>query len=495
MNVKEIHWEITNACNLNCKHCLSSSGAVRSKELTTEEAYRAINVFLDSGVSKIYFTGGEPFFRKDFLNILERVIALGIKVAIITNTTILQEEILTMIKKMDIELGISLEGADKEINDLIRGVGSFENIIRVLEFCQKLNIKTSLYTTINAINIDQITKIAEISKKYGCEHVHFNEITFGGRALDFSNELLLSERQKDQALELVNVATSKVFGEQLVEKDDGCWVDTKTLFMSSDGNLYVCSEIFQRQSEFTIGNIRSIALKSWAENYFLTYVQKSERCCYGVLRSKHVVFVYNTKSSCVLVSQKQEIKTLSQLYDIFEDVSKNIECDCKECSDADCMGYIWLLKREADRLFEKGVPIVQINDGPNFIHSFPVNEQGALILSVRYPPCSQLCTSSKRCNIYKERPLVCRIYPLGLETKEDGTVIWVLHKDCLHVRKLEERGLLLYFEQRLKNIINNISVLLLKEIVEAYCAVDRISIFPNGENSYIFLQEVKNVKV
>lgn len=159
------------------------------------------------------------------------------------------------------------------------------------------------------------------------------------------------------------------------------------------------------------------------------------------------------------------------------------------------MGYVWLLKQEAEQLYERGVPLVQVNNGPTFIHSFSSTVQGKLDLSVRYPPCSQLCAGSRRCSIYQDRPLVCHIYPIGLETRSDGMIVWALHRNCLHIRKMEERGSLPNFERRARDIINKLSPQLLEEIVETYRAVNAIASFQYGENNYTTLQEVYHVEV
>ncbi|OGH67747.1 MAG: hypothetical protein A3J66_00875 [Candidatus Magasanikbacteria bacterium RIFCSPHIGHO2_02_FULL_47_14] len=189
------------------------------------------------------------------------------------------------------------------------------------------------------------------------------------------------------------------------------------------------------------------------------------------------------------------IETLVQFYDELDVLYRGIEKDCYECRDPDCMGYIWLLKEEVERLYELSVPLVQVNNGPTFIHSFPIAANGQPDLSVRYPQCSQLCTDSRTCSIHEDRPWICRLYPLGLETEEDGTVVWALHQDCLHVRRLKERGLLSDFELRARNIINNLSPRLLEEIVKTYREVDVLSSFPNGENDYSCLQEVSHVEM
>lgn len=196
------------------------------------------------------------------------------------------------------------------------------------------------------------------------------------------------------------------------------------------------------------------------------------------------------------ISRPASIETLEELFNALDVLYSGIEESCRDCNDPDCMGYIWLLKEEADDLYERGVPLVEVNKKSTFIHSFPNTPEGQLNLSVRYPPCSQLCTENRRCGIHENRPLVCRLYPIGLETRQkDGIIVWALHRDCLYVRRLEERGLLSDFERRARKIINNLSPELFEEIVKTYRAVDAIASFPYGENNYTTLQEVRYVKV
>lgn len=188
-------------------------------------------------------------------------------------------------------------------------------------------------------------------------------------------------------------------------------------------------------------------------------------------------------------------ETLTHLNMALDELYQGIERDCRECQDRDCVGFTWLLKEDVDRLYDLGVSLVQVNNGPTFINSFPITAHGQPDLSAQRPSCSQLCNGIRRCSIHKDRPFVCHLYPLGLETKADGTVVWALHKDCLYTRRLEEINLISDFEQRARSIINNISPKLLKEIVEAYCSVDAISYYPEGENSYIDIKEIDHEQV
>ncbi len=490
MPLREIHWEVTNKCNLRCKHCLPMSGSARPRELTSEEAMVALKTFHAAGASKVFFTGGEPFSRKDFLGLLEQTVALGMRASVITNATLLSRVTLEKVKQLNVDLGISFDGADEMTNDAIRGRGSFRQAVNALKQCLDSGVSTTLYVTVTAASVEQLDNFARLAKEHSCKAIHFNEVTIAGRAVSFSDELSLSVEQKRCLPGMVAETTRAIFGEELSEMDESCWVDGVTLYMTADGNLYLCSEIFQRRSDLAIGNIRSFPFKVWLEQNVSAYADHGNRCCYGVRVSEHVVFVGNVAPECAFAPRKWGIETLSQLYDALDDLYRGIEQDCRDCRDPDCIGYIWLLKKEAERLYERGVPLVQVNNGPTFIHSFPVTADGHPDLSVRYPPCSQLCTDSRKCSIYQDRPLTCRLYPLGFETKADGKIVWALHRDCLHVRRMEERGSLPTFENRVRKIINNISPKLLEEIVKTYREVDAISSFPDGENNYSSLQEV-----
>lgn len=487
--LREVHWEVTNRCNLRCKHCLPASGPARDRELTTDEALAALESFRTAGVSSVNFTGGEPFGRKDWPILLERAVDLGMRTAVITNATRFHAATFAALHCLKTELGISLDGADEATNDAIRGQGSFKKAIGVLERCQQVGVPTTLYVTVTAANVHQVGSLAALAKAYACRGIHYNEVTLAGRALDFSAELALSAEEKAVLPELVAQAASDVFGEQISAMDESCFVDGETLYMAANGDLYVCSEVFQRRPELAIGNVRSFSFQSWLREKTSACAGNGHRCCYGMAVSPHVVFVGNIGLNCAF-APRQRIETLSQLYAVLDDLFQNIESDCRECQHADCKGYIWLLKEEARRLYERGVPLVRVNGGPTFIHSFPEKTNGELNLSVRYPSCSQLCTDSRRCSIHIDRPLVCHLYPLGPETTADGTIVWALHQDCLHVERMEARGTLPQFEHRVRSILDSLSPRLLGEIVETYRAVDAVSAFPDGDNRYLVIQEL-----
>ena len=124
-------WELTYACNLQCVHCLSSSGQRDPRELTTAEAKRVLDELHDLQVFYINIGGGEPMLRRDFFELVDYAIApnghgesIGVKFS--TNGTYLDAAAARRLATMDyLDVQISLDGTDAITNDHVRGVGSY----------------------------------------------------------------------------------------------------------------------------------------------------------------------------------------------------------------------------------------------------------------------------------------------------------------------------------------------------------------------------------
>ena len=86
-------WELTYACNLQCVHCLSSSGQRDDRELSTQQAFAVLDELRDLQVFYINIGGGEPMIRRDFFDIIEYSIANDIGVKFSTNGAFIDEEI------------------------------------------------------------------------------------------------------------------------------------------------------------------------------------------------------------------------------------------------------------------------------------------------------------------------------------------------------------------------------------------------------------------
>ena len=126
-------WELTYACNLACVHCLTSSGRRDPDELTTAEAKAVIDEFERMQVFYVNIGGGEPTVRPDFWELLDYAVDHHVGVKFSTNGFRITPERAAKLAATDyVDVQISLDGATAEVNDAVRGAGSYDAAMRAM---------------------------------------------------------------------------------------------------------------------------------------------------------------------------------------------------------------------------------------------------------------------------------------------------------------------------------------------------------------------------
>jgi molybdenum cofactor biosynthesis enzyme MoaA len=123
-------------CNLKCTHCfISCSPTNHSHEMLTLEAVRErLREAIPLGVREYYFTGGEPFMVPDILTMIGESLRQG-PVSVLTNGLLLSPDRCRRLKAISdaseysFDVRISIDGYTPEVNDPIRGAGTFEKIL------------------------------------------------------------------------------------------------------------------------------------------------------------------------------------------------------------------------------------------------------------------------------------------------------------------------------------------------------------------------------
>ena len=129
-------------CNLRCSHCFISCSPDNDAFgfLGLEEVLGWVERARSWGVKEYYLTGGEPFMNRDLPAMVERILEVG-PVSILTNGTLLRDRNLERMAAADrdsvysLEIRVSIDGPDPEMNDEVRGEGTFE---RAMDGVRKL---------------------------------------------------------------------------------------------------------------------------------------------------------------------------------------------------------------------------------------------------------------------------------------------------------------------------------------------------------------------
>ena len=162
-------WEVTYRCNLRCAHCLSSSGDEREGELTHAEARRLIDEWAEMKVFYINVGGGEPLSRPDFVELMDYTLERGIGVKFSTNGTLLDDEKVAWIASHGdrLDLQISVDGADAETSDALRGNGSFKRAVRAMDRLAARDIPFKVNATVTKHNVHQLDDLYGLTTSRG----------------------------------------------------------------------------------------------------------------------------------------------------------------------------------------------------------------------------------------------------------------------------------------------------------------------------------------
>jgi mycofactocin radical SAM maturase len=259
-------WELTYACNLQCVHCLSSSGQRDERELSTAEAKRVLDELRDLQVFYINIGGGEPMVRRDFFELVEHSVGNGIGVKFSTNGAFIDAEKARRLASMDyLDIQISLDGVDAATNDAVRGVGSYDMARRAMDHLAAANFgpfKISVVATRQ--NVPQLDQFKALADSYGAQ-LRLTRLRPSGRGADTWDQLHPTNTQQREIYQWLMAN-----GEQVLTGDsffhlnalgdplpglNMCGAGRVVCLIDPVGDVYACP--FVIHDEFLAGNVRN----------------------------------------------------------------------------------------------------------------------------------------------------------------------------------------------------------------------------------------------
>ena len=257
-------WELTYACNLACVHCLSSSGRRDPRELSTEECFAVIDELERLKVFYVNVGGGEPMLRHDFFEILEYAAAHNVGVKFSTNGTFIDADAARRLAAMDyLDIQISIDGSNADVNDAVRGTGSFAAARQAMDNLRDAgfgSFKISLVATRH--NVDQLDGFKAIADEYGAQ-LRVTRLRPSGRGADSWHELHPTQAQQRQLYHWLlgrqDVLTGDSFFHLSALGDplpglNLCGAGRVVCLIDPVGDVYACP--FVIHDEFLAGNLR-----------------------------------------------------------------------------------------------------------------------------------------------------------------------------------------------------------------------------------------------
>ena len=246
---------VTNACNLTCLTCYQSSGALSHHELTLREItelMQQIRAFAPTNEPQtIILTGGEPLMRPDIWDICQKGRELGLRINLITNGTLITEEVTQQVASHVDQVQVSLDGMERG-NDIIRGKGSFKHAVRGIEALLNAGIVPSVGIVATRINCTEIAALLHFLTEYDITKVRIRPVIPQGRGSANRLQLVMTNTQYQELIQSIyeeGFSSNPYFlkterftdiVEAPVNNAKGCPAGWRMVSISSTGDVYPC---------------------------------------------------------------------------------------------------------------------------------------------------------------------------------------------------------------------------------------------------------------
>lgn len=160
--LREVIISVTDRCNLKCKMC-DIPLDYREDELTTDNLVLLIYELKKLKPETIVFSGGEPLLRSDIISLVRTAKENGFRTCLTTNGVLVTPEVAKGLKAAGLDIAnVSLEGPEN-INDYLRGRGTYRRSITALENLKNEEIETTIATCVSRLNYRNMSFILELA--------------------------------------------------------------------------------------------------------------------------------------------------------------------------------------------------------------------------------------------------------------------------------------------------------------------------------------------
>ncbi len=258
-----LQWHITEKCNLRCKHCYINPNFLK-KELPLKVLIGILNQYLSQikkwklsrQDTKISFTGGEPFLRNDFFEILQecyknrKVVQYGI----LTNGTLLDRKTVKNLQDLRVNyVQVSLEGMEK-VNDYIRGKGVFKKVIKSIQLLKREKILVGISMTVNKENLQDVPAMIVLANNLNINYLSLRKLIPVGRGGQMKESILNIKEVKKLFLYILNARNSSktnivMGGEDAILAQEGhylpqgCSAGYTSVTILPNGDVYPCRRL------------------------------------------------------------------------------------------------------------------------------------------------------------------------------------------------------------------------------------------------------------
>ena len=205
-----LQWHVTERCNFRCEHCYQEQYSGKD-ELDFDGLLGVVDQFVEFVAhckekeaprpvrAHINVAGGEPFVRRDFLDLLE-VFARHkdhFSYGILSNGSLIDAELARRLRELAPSfVQVSVEGA-ADTNDTIRARGAFERAVAALKQLRSERVPTMISFTAHRGNYHEFPDVARLGREVGAARVWADRLIPSGSGLELGDLMLTPEETRE----------------------------------------------------------------------------------------------------------------------------------------------------------------------------------------------------------------------------------------------------------------------------------------------------------
>ncbi|MFW9824165.1 MAG: radical SAM protein [Candidatus Thorarchaeota archaeon] len=287
--LENITINITNVCNLRCKHCYIRN--IEKKDNFPLESFKNFvnEASNESQLSKelnLAILGGEPLLEKEkTLEIAKFGKMKGYDTIVSTNGLLIDSKFAKQAEKYQLTVQVSLEGSTRDVNDSIRGDGTFNKAKTGIGILVQNQVYTIISMVVQESNFHDIENLYHFGVNLGVNEVRYIPLKIMGAA-----KVNLNPVKKIDILHSLYTLVKKYKNAKRYLKRDfysimkmtcahsyitsHCGTGLKTVLIDANGDVYPCPN--HRLPEFNCGNISNGSFKEiWLESPILLKLRKT----------------------------------------------------------------------------------------------------------------------------------------------------------------------------------------------------------------------------
>lgn len=255
-----ISLDITNKCNLKCKHCCVDAGDnKRGMDIPTSDLKKIIDYVAEIDPQLIIISGGEPLARSDFEEITRYIRSKysGL-LFLMTNATLVNDTMAKFIAQYYDHVDVSIDGVNEETCSLIRGKGVFEKTLDGIKKMKAEACKITASMVVTNDNEEFKPQFADLCKNI--LHIKYMYRIFEPVGRGLRNKEIFEPKKNEDDIKMNWQYCKKKFLENKMHMQMpqvfACQGAKREFQIDHTGNLYPCAALMDE--EFQMGNVLNV---------------------------------------------------------------------------------------------------------------------------------------------------------------------------------------------------------------------------------------------